>query len=974
VTEAYGRLPLHFEANEGQAGGDVKFLARGRGYTILLNSTEAVLLLKKPEPRPERRNSITAKAKMAARPDRGAAPTASVIRMHLVGANAGSGVAGHEPLPGKVNYFIGNDPAKWRTNVPTYAQVQYTDVYPGIDLVYYGNQRQLEYDFVVRPGADHRQIMLGFEGADRLEVDAQGDLVLYTAAGDIRQRKPVIYQDVEGVRKAIAGGYVLTDRHLVSFRVASYDANRPLVIDPVLSYSTYLGGSGQDEAARIAVDAAGHAYVTGFAESANLPTTLGAFQTTSGGATDAFVTKLNPAGSGLVYSTYLGGSSFEEGSGIAVDAAGNAYVTGSTYSADFPTTPGSYQPTLAGDQDAFMTKLNSTGSGLLYSTYLGGSGPDVGRGIVVDTAGSAYVTGDTSSTDFPTTPGAFQPAFDGLQDAFVIKLNPSGSALAYSTYLGGSDGESSGLIAVDTAGSAYVTGTTRSADFPTTPGAFQPAFGGVQDAFVIKLTPSGSALVYSTYLGGSGTEVGWGIAVDAAGNAYVTGATGSTNFPTTSGAFQSTLAGVENAYVTKVAPTGSALLYSTYLGGSSGESSYSIAVDMAGNAYVTGGTGSSDFPTTSGAFQTTLRGDQDVFVTKLDSTGSALVYSTYLGGSGGDNEGHGIAVDAAPNPNAYVVGVTSSPSFPTTMAALQTAFGGGVSDAFVVKIGPFNTPAGSSVSVAAGNDVTVTFADVVSPGDTGATTSGTGPTPPAGFSLGTPPTYYDITTTATFAAPVSVCITYDPMQFGDPSTLRLFHFENDAWVDVTTSNDTGMHIICGEVSSFSVFAIAQPGSSLTSLGPARIWVGLKNSDDVGIRFDLRAEAHRNGTQLVGSGELASVAGGSSGFNNAKLNTITLTPVGGAAFQSGDTVSIRLYVRNACTGSGKNSGGARLWFNDSAANSRFDVTIGSPATYFLRDGFSLATAPGPGPKKTVDVAAGAKCGPYKTFGTWSMTLP
>ena len=293
----------------------------------------------------------------------------------------------------------------------------------------------------------------------------------------------------------------------------------------------------------------------------------------------------------------------------------------------------------------------------------------------------------------------------------------------------------------------------------------------------------------------------------------------------------------------------------------------------------------------------------------------------------------------------------------------------------MAKIAPFNTPVGTNVSVSAGHGVTVTFTAVVTPGDTGAATSSTGPTPPAGFTLGTPPTYYDITTTATYVPPVSVCITYDPAQFGDPNSLRLFHFENNAWVDVTTSNDTTNHVICGQVSSLSLFVIAQPGSPLTSLGPANIWVGLTNSDDVGIRFDLRAEVYRNGTQLVGSGEVASVPGGSSGFNNARQDTITLTPIGGTTFRSGDTVSITLYVRNACTGSGKNSGRARLWFNDSAANSRFDATIGgNPRTYFLRDAFVLATSPGPGPKKTIDVAAGAKCSPYKTFGTWTTTIP
>jgi hypothetical protein len=395
-----------------------------------------------------------------------------------------------------------------------------------------------------------------------------------------------------------------------------------------------------------------------------------------------------------------------------------------------------------------------------------------------------------------------------------------------------------------------------------------------------------------------------------------------------------------------------------------------IALDAAGNAYVTGDVSTADFPTTAGAFQGALPGTDHAFVTKLNAAGTALVYSTYLGGSSYD-VGYGIAVDASGN--AYVAGATGSTDFPTTPGTFQPGFAGGIDDAFVAKIS-VNTPIGTNVKVAAGNGVTVTFAAVAAPGETSAATSSTGPTPPAGFTLGTPPTYYDITTTATYFPPVSVCITYNPAQFGDPNSLRLFHFENSAWVDVTTSNDTTSFVICGQVSSFSFFVIAQPGGRpVTSVGPANIWVGLTNSDDVGIRFDLRAEVYRNGTQLVGSGEVASVPGGSSGFNNARQDTITLTPVAGTTFQSGDTVSIKLYARNACSGSGKNSGRARLWYNDSAANSRFDATIGSPKTYFLRDAFVLANTPGPGPKKTIDVAAGAKCSPYKTFGTWSTTL-
>jgi beta-propeller repeat-containing protein/HYR domain-containing protein len=684
VQEAYGKLPLHFEANQGQTASQVKFLSRGSGYTLFLTPTEAVLGLKQ------------AKGKDSLRATRHALREydLTVLRMKIEGANPSPRASGLDPLPGIVNYFLGNDPAKWRTNVPTYARVGYQDIYPGIDLVFYGNQRQLEYDFVVRPGADPSSITLNFQGADRVEVDAQGDLVLYTAAGTIRQRKPLIYQEVDGVRTEVQGGYVLRDRHRVTFQVAAYDISQPLVIDPVL-FSTYLGGSGFDEGFGIAVDAGGNAYVTGFTGSTNFPTTEGAFDTGFNGSfDDVFVTKLNPAGTALVYSTFLGGNGFDEGYGIAVDTGGNAYVTGLTGSTNFPTTAGAFQTTLGGGVDAFVTKLAPTGAALVYSTYLGGSGFDEARGIAADASGNAYVTGQSNSNDFPTTAGAFQTTLGGV-DAVVIvaKLNPAGAGaadLVYSTYLGGSGFGKGRGIAVDAGGNVYVTGQNFSSDFPTTAGAFQTTFGGSGEAFVAKLNPAGAGaadLLYSTYLGGSGFDEGFGIAVDTipTPNVYVTGFTSSSDFPTTVGTFDTTLGGEQDAFVTKLNPAGTGtadLVYATYLGGSENDESRGIAVDADGNAYVTGGTFSSDFPVTNSAFDTTLGGFEDAFVTKLNPTGATLVYATYLGGSDND-ESRGIAVDAGGN--AYVTGGTFSSDFPTAEGALQTTLGG-VEDAFVAKI------------------------------------------------------------------------------------------------------------------------------------------------------------------------------------------------------------------------------------------------------------------------------------------------
>ena len=685
VSEAYGKLPLHFEANRGQTHEDVRFLARGAGYSLFLTPTGAVLTLIKPESLARKRA-----ARGSSRP-RGPA-TRTVLRMTFADANPDPRVTGLEELPGKANYFIGNDPAKWRTDVPTYAKVHYQEVYPGIDLVYYGKQRQLEYDLVVRPGADPSAIALRLTGADKVEVDVQGDLVLHTAAGPIRQQKPFIYQEVGGARKEIPGGYVLKGEQRVGFKIAAHDARRPLVIDPILSYSTYLGGGGADRSHAIAVDAAGNAYVTGGTFSPDFPTTAGAFQTSLGAGTfQAFVTKLNPSGSALVYSTYLGGNGGDESYGIAVDAAGNAYVTGRTFSPDFPTTAGAFQTTYGGEQDAFVTQLDAAGSALVYSTYLGGNRYDEGNSIAVDPAGNAYVGGLTQSFDFPTTAGAFQTRAVGDTNAFVAKLDSAGCTLVYCTYLGGSGNTGGGGLAVDASGNVYVEGATDSIDFPTTTGAFQTTYGGgISDAFVAKLDLAGAALVYSTYLGGSGEDSTFGLAVDADGNAYVTGGTFSSDFPTTMGALQTIHGGgSDDAFVTKLDATGSVLVYSTYLGGSGGDTGLGITVDTAGNAFVTGNTDSSDFPTTATAFQTTYGGGTaDAFVTQLDAAGSALVYSTYLGGSG--NEwGSAIALDTLPNPNAYVTGFTHSGDFPTTADAFQASsarVSEFVPDAFVAKI------------------------------------------------------------------------------------------------------------------------------------------------------------------------------------------------------------------------------------------------------------------------------------------------
>lgn len=687
-------LPLNFELNQGQTNQRVKYVARSEGYVLFLTPTEAVMALDNPATHrrgKDDRDSSEPKAK----------PSRSIVRMKLKGANPAPQIEGLDPLTTRSNYFAGSDPGAWRTDIPNYARVRYAQVYPGIDMVYYGNQRRLEYDFIVAPGSDPKIIEIAFSGIQDFEITRTGDLLLHTQQGDIHQSKPVAYQEVNGVKEEVQVSYIPLGMGRVGFQFGMYDPARQLIIDPVLVYSTYLGGSGFDQGYAIAVDALGNAYVTGQTAAIDFPTTPGAFQTNYGGG-DAFVSKLNPSGSALVYSTYLNGAS---GNGIAVDSAGNAYITGDAGPLNFPTTVGAFQTAPMG-YDTFVAKLNPAGSNLVYSARFGGNLDDFGRGIALDGMGNAFITGWTvcrsTVCTFPTV-NAFQPNFaGGNNDAFVTKIDSTGSSLVYSTYLGGGKiingtedwGEA---IAVDSFGSAYVTGYTYSPDFPITGGAFDTTRAGL-DAFVTKFTPDGASLVYSTFLGGAGREQGQGIAVDANGNAYVTGITESFDspftsayegFPVTSGAFQTK--GSYDAFVTKLNSKGTALVYSTYLGGTAGvDRGWAIALDAANNAYITGDTTSTNFPVAN-AIQVGYGGGlSDAFVTKLNASGSALLYSTFLGGNLSD-EGRGIASNGS---DVWVTGDTSSENFPTSNP-LQVSNGGGISnhdDAFVVRIGDFVTP------------------------------------------------------------------------------------------------------------------------------------------------------------------------------------------------------------------------------------------------------------------------------------------
>jgi uncharacterized repeat protein (TIGR01451 family) len=605
---------------------------------------------------------------------------------------------GEEPSPTVVSYFKGNNPDNWQTNLPTYNFINLGQLYPGITVKLRATGSNIEKFFFVSPGANPDDIKIRVLGADQLAIDEEGNLIIRSEGfPDVSMSQPIAFQENNN---NIDANYQVKD-NTYGFKIGDYDHNQQLTIDPALVYSTYLGGYNYDFGTSIAVDSSGNTYITGYTDSTDFPTTLGAYQTSHAGSYyyDAFVSKLNPTGTGLVYSTYLGGSGGYDGNdyghSIAVDGSGNAYITGQTYSTDFPTTPGAYQTSLSAYYDAFVTKLNPTGTGLVYSTYLGGNMNDMGYSLVVDGSGNAYITGQTQSTNFPTTLGAYQTSRAGSYDAFVSKLNSAGTGLVYSTYLGGTYMDYGNGVAVDSSGNAYITGYTFSENFPTTLGAYQTSRAGSYDAFVSKLNSAGTGLVYSTYLGGTSNEEGNGVAVDSSGNAYITGYTDSTNFPTTLGAYQTSRAGSYDAFVSKLNPTGTALEYSTYLGGTSDDYGNGVAVDGDGNAYITGYTDSTNFPTTSGAYQTSLAGYTDALMSKLNSAGTGLVYSTYLGGNYDNDVGNSIAVDE--DANAYITGYTYSGDFPTTLGAYQTSLANGY-DALVAKISTVNPLANVTVS------------------------------------------------------------------------------------------------------------------------------------------------------------------------------------------------------------------------------------------------------------------------------------
>jgi hypothetical protein len=626
----------------------------------------------------------------------------NVIRMQWLGANPTPSVSGTGVQAAKVNYFLGNDPAKWRSNVPTYGRVHYNDVYPGIDLVYYGNQNDIEYDFVVAPGADPNAIALSFKGADGIEINPQGDLILHTAAGELIQQRPYIYQELNGTRQPVDGEFRIQNSEFntrnselktfasdssfilhpssfhspyVTFSVGEYDATRPLVIDPIMTYSTYLGSSGADFGYGVASDVVGNVYMTGYTASINFPLVDPVMPYSGDG--DAFVSKFSRDGSALLFSTYIGGSKAEAGRTIALDATGNIYIAGATFSPDFPTV-NAFQPVFgAGWDDAIVAKIDATGSSLIYSSYLGGSGADrCLRGLAVNAAGEAIVTGLTLSTDFPTA-NAYQPAPAGDSEVFITKVAAAGGSLVFSTYLGGPESDYSWGVALDPEGNPVLI-ATAGAGFPLV-NPFQPTYAGGGDLTVTKLSADGTSIIFSSYLGGTGPDEGYGVAVAPNGTAFVTGMTWSNNFPTVDPV--QTNQNERDAFLTMINSAGTAILFSTFLGGNNIDQALDVAVGPDGNPIIVGQSWSHDFLLFNPVQPNYGGGTSDAIVAKFSAERKSLIYSTYIGGND-DDDGNAIAID--PAGAAIITGYTASPNFPR-VNAWQSTYGGS-GDTFLTRI------------------------------------------------------------------------------------------------------------------------------------------------------------------------------------------------------------------------------------------------------------------------------------------------
>jgi hypothetical protein len=950
------------------------------------------------------------------------------VEMNFIGTSTASDAHGTDLQPGYYNYFLGNDKAKWASNVGLYAGARIKRLYDGVDAIFYLDGGKPRYDLVVAPGASLADVGMRFTGSNSVRVGADGSLVIATSVGEMKQQGLFAYQMVGSERQQVRCNFVRGSGNVVRFDVGSYDRSRPLVIDPLI-YSTYLTGGVYTYARGIAIDGSGNAYVTGYTASANFPTS-GAYQSSYGGGGDVFITKLSSSGNALAYSTFLGGSAGDEGYDITVDGSGNAYVLCTTGSADLPTV-NAFQSTYAGEIDAFVAKLSSSGNTLLYSTYLGGTGTDQPSGIAVDGNGNAYLTGYTRSIDFPTV-NAYQSSRHSDYDVFVSKLNNSGNTLLYSTYLGGSNEDIGYGITIDGSGNAYITGNTFSADFPMS-NPYQSSNAGNGDAFITKLNSNGNSLLYSTYLGGTGTDGATGIAIDLSGNAYATGNTTSTNFPTLN-AYQSAKAGTRDMFITKLNSSGGSIVYSTYLGGSSGgdyEFGYGIAVDANGSSFVTGLTQSTDFPMVN-AFQPSKPGpyyDFDIFVSRLSSNGSSLVYSSYLGGSGPD-VAHSIAIDGSGN--AYLTGYTLSANFPT-LNPFQSAYDNSY-DAFITKLSTNGSvtiisPNGSE-AWCAGSTHAITWTssgianmsiDISS--NNGSTWSTIVTNTPAATGLYTwniPPNQIlgsnyrirlsDVADSAVndvsdnvFAIATPSVVTNHPddtiviagtkVKFKAAAT----NYVNVQWQRSLDDGDTWTNII-GETGLQYKFtatmsengqlfrALFDNGScqkatdealltvkvNATDFGPALVWIGTINAADNGRRIDVTVEIYKNGTRICSGERTNRRVAGTTEASSRRFRVPLTMDNGAVAFGANDVLSTKVFVKR---NGGPTDFDVKIWYNDAATgathgNSRYQAGVdGSPVKfYYLCAAGTLSRNPGSTGLSSQVTATGS----YTSFGTWSTT--
>lgn len=967
LQSGYGKLPLVFEPNHGQTDPSVKFLAHGSGYSVYLTSGQMVLSLRASSP------TVTSTPAGATAPASATKPSNAVIQLNLVGANQNPAVAGEQQQPGKVNYFIGKDKKKWQTNVPLFKQVRYTSVYPGIDLVYYGNQGRVEHDFVIAAGADPRQIQLDVKGADRLSLAPNGDLVMHVGGREVHLQAPSVYQEFHGTQVPVIGQYKLQSATRVGFSLGPYDKTMPLVIDPVLAYGTFLGGLGDDEASAIAVDSAGSAYVTGYTTSANFP--LASENSSAPFGANVFLAKLDVSGSSLIYADYIGGNGDDFPSALALDSSNDVFVTGSTQSYDFPTTDNAYQSSnnTEGGETVFVTEVSPDGSTLLYSTYLGGSYQEGGTSIGLDASGNFYVAGATWSLDFPVTTGAFQtePGQNGGENygeyGFVTAFAAGGQSLIYSTFYGGSENVEqecyygpcwpnpiSGVagIAVDASGNVYVAGDTNTYDFPTTTGAYQTTNTTTYDqevGFVGKFTPAG-ALAYSTYFNAVSSNNYFqlnAIAVDSSGAAYFVGVDDSQAIPVTTPNLcnpSDSETGCTVGFLAKLDPTFATLSYATYLSDYIDFEPSSVVVDPSGDAYLIGVSGGG----TAEAFVNPIEvytNQQDVVIMEVDPTGGTQLFGTFLGGYGSDYPG-GLAVDSSGA--IYATGFTNSSDYPVTAAALQNTEGGNF-DTFVSKIA---TPAAPAVALSPSliqfsirpvgsvsqpntsllrnmGSAALTISNLTTTGDFSESDNCEGSVSAAGSCT------FTVTFTPTQPGPRFGSIMIEDNAAGSPHFINLVGNGATAVADLTANSLSFPSLEINQTSSAQSVTLTNDGNATMTISDISISgdyaqtnncpgsLGISSSCTFQVTFTPTAGGARNGTltitdnapgsphtvSLTGSGYVttATVAPASLSFANQNVGSasaaqsVVITNTGESAMTvSGITVPSNFTQTNNCT--------------------------------------------------------------------------